>query len=90
MTVIFAKDGNRQLITVIEMTCRNGSVLLPLIIYKGAKRHIGWYQHWDENTAGAEYLFAISPKGWTSRKLGMEWLKHFDEITKSHIMATSL
>ena len=80
MTATVAEDGNRQLITMIETTCRNGTVLLPLIIYKGAKRHIGWYQYWDENTEGAEYLFA-------SRKLGMEWLKNFDEITKPHIMA---
>lgn len=81
MTAKLAQDGNRELITVLEAICGDGTVLPPLIIYKGKHRYMGWYQHLDEYTEVAKYLFAVSPKGWTSRKLGMEWLKHFDTVT---------
>jgi len=83
MTGDLAKDGNRELITVIETICEDGTVLLPLVIYKGAKRYM------DPDSEAGEYLFAISPKGWTNRKLGMEWLKHFHHVTQSRVTATS-
>ena len=63
MTGKLAQDGNRELITVIETICGNGTVLPPLIIFKGAKRYMGWFQHLDEDSEAAEYLFAVSPKG---------------------------
>lgn len=84
-----AQDGNRELITVIETICGNGTVLPPLVIYKGAKHYMGWYQYLVDNSEAEDYLFAILPKGWTSRKLGMEWLKHFDKITKPRVTAAS-
>ena len=63
---------------------------MPLqIIYKGKHRFLGWYQLLDEDTEAAEYLFAISPNGWTSRKLWMEWLKHFDQVTQYRCTALS-
>jgi len=83
------QDGNRELITVIEISCRDGTVLPPLVIYKGAKRYIWWYQHLDPDSEAGEYLFEISPKGRTNRKLGMEWLKQFDHVTQSRVTATS-
>ena len=87
MTGKLAEDGNRELITVIETICGNGTVLPPLIIYKGVKRYMGWFQHLDEESEAGKYLFAISPKGWTSRKLGMELLKHFhlEKMRKSEV-----
>lgn len=89
MTGKLAQDGNRELVTVIETICGNGTVLPPLVIYKGTKKFMGWYQHLDDTTEAAEYLFATSPRGWTSRKLGMEWLKHFDQVTKPRVSPKS-
>ena len=43
----------------------------------------------EEDLDAADYIFAISLKGWTNCKLGMEWLKHFDHITKPPINALS-
>ena len=50
---------------------------------------MGWYRHLEESSEAADYLFAISPKGWTNRKLGMEWLKHIDYITKLRVNTLS-
>jgi len=84
-----AQDGNRELITVIVTICGDRSVLPPLVIYKGAKRYMGWFQLLDKDSEAGDYLFAISPKGWTNCKLGMEWLKHFNRVTKPRITITS-
>lgn len=74
---------------VIETICGNGTVLPPLVIYKGVKRYMGWFQYLDEDSEAGNYLFATSPKVWTNRKLGMEWLKHFNQITKLQVTAIS-
>ena len=65
MTRKLALDGVEELITVIETICGDGTVLPLLLIYKGAKRYVGWYhQHLDLDSAAGEYLFEISPKAW--------------------------
>ena len=64
MTGKLAPDRVGELITVIETICGDGTVLQPLVIYKGAQRYMGWYQHLDPDSAVGEYLFEISPKGW--------------------------
>ena len=84
-----AQDGNRELITVIKTICGDGTLLPPLVIYKGAKRYMQWFQHMEEDSDAPDYLFASSTKGWTNHKLGMEWLKHFDHNTKRRITAPS-
>ncbi|KAF2834453.1 CENP-B protein [Patellaria atrata CBS 101060] len=30
-------------------------------------------------------MLAVSDNGWTTDKLGFEWIKHFDNYTKSYI-----
>ena len=52
-----AQDGNRGLIAVVGTICGGGTVLPPLIIYKGGKAVYGLVSE------AANYLFAISPKG---------------------------
>jgi len=66
-------DGKRELITVIEMICGNGSVLSPFIINKGAGHYLGWYSNLSEENK--DYQFSYSAKGWTDDKLALEWLE---------------
>jgi len=41
MTGKMATDGTRELITVVETICGDGTVLSPLIIYKGVAHYMG-------------------------------------------------
>ncbi len=36
------KDGNRELVTVIETICADGSILHPCIIFQAQQRNAGW------------------------------------------------
>jgi len=44
MTGKLATDGNRGMITVVEAISETGSVLPPLVIYKGAGHYMVWSQ----------------------------------------------
>jgi hypothetical protein len=39
-----------------------------------------WY---EEAAILRDWVIAVSDNGWTTNKLGVEWLKHFDAYTKT-------
>ncbi len=65
------QDGNRELVTVIETICADGTVLPPFVIFKGKSHSIGWYRFVTEED---DTLFAVSEKGWTDQELSLEYL----------------
>ena len=41
-SVYHVEDGNRELVTIIETTCADGTVLRPSVIFKGKTRDLEW------------------------------------------------
>jgi hypothetical protein len=41
-TVYHVEDGNRELVTIIETICADGTALHPSVIYKGKTRDLEW------------------------------------------------
>jgi len=39
----YTKDGNSEMVTVIECISADGRVILPRYIYKGGKHLLGWH-----------------------------------------------
>ncbi|PWW73911.1 hypothetical protein C7212DRAFT_299211, partial [Tuber magnatum] len=71
-----ACDGRREMVTVIETICADGSQLLPMIIFKGD----GVQESWVENSQLCmpdEILVGYSENGWTDRKKSLRYLEHF-------------
>jgi len=52
-TVHQVEDGNRELVTVIECICADGSFLPPSVIYKGKRRDLEWGRN---NPCNARYV----------------------------------
>ena len=74
-------DGDRELVTAIETIAADGTVLPPMLIYKGKAQYTQWHQHLAEEDK--DTIFSCSPKGWTDQVLGVEYLKLlFDPYTK--------
>ena len=72
MTGKLATDGNWEMITVVEAISGSGSVLHPLVIYKGAGHYMGWHQFLKSPEIDCDkWKFSYSKKGWTSRSLGL-------------------
>lgn len=67
------QDGNREMITVLECICADGTALAPAVIFKAAATI-------DESWVGRvkdlpEVLFGRSPNGWTSNQIALDWLQ---------------
>ena len=51
-----------------------------------ARQHLSsWYESGD---LPHDWVIAVSENGWTTNKLGLEWLKHFDEHTKKRVVGS--
>ena len=40
--VYSVEDGNRELVTIIEAVCANGTVLIPSVIFQGVRHNLEW------------------------------------------------
>jgi hypothetical protein len=52
-TVYSIEDGNRELVTVIETICADGSILHPSVIFQGQRRNSEWGQN---NPCNARFI----------------------------------
>ena len=68
-------DGDREILTCIEAASGSGVVLPSLIIYKGAAHYLGWHKFTGSHTGSENFHFSYSKRGWTERKLAIEWLQ---------------
>ena len=59
------------MITVIETVSAGGTLLPPMIIFKGKAHYKGWTALVEK---GDEAFFTISDKGWTSRSIDLDYL----------------
>lgn len=74
------QQGNREWITVIQGIGSYGYVLPPFIIV-ARKNHLS---SWYENTPmPADWVVAVTSNGWTTNERGVDWIKHFNQYTKS-------
>lgn len=75
-----AQQGNREWSTVIQAVNSQGWALPPFIILAG-KNHLGaWFR---DSPMPRDWRFAVSENGWTTNELGVEWIKHFDQHTRT-------
>ncbi|KAF7343027.1 DDE-domain-containing protein [Mycena venus] len=63
-------SSNRDLVTIIECICSDGTALHPSVVYEGQRRDL----RWGENNP-CDASISISPNGWTDQQLGRLWLE---------------
>ncbi|KAF5378694.1 hypothetical protein D9757_010747 [Collybiopsis confluens] len=72
------EHGNRELVTVMETVCTNGTVLPPSVIFRGKRQDLEWGR---VNPSQARFV-SVSENGWTDAELGFLWLsKDFGPLT---------
>jgi hypothetical protein len=77
------QQGNREWTTVIQGINAMGWSIPPFIIFQGYYHLSAWYK---EDNLPRDWVIAVSENGWTTNKLGLEWLKHFNEHTKRRVI----
>lgn len=74
-------DGDRELVTAVECVAADGTVLPPMLIYKGKAQYAQWHRYLEEEDK--DTVFSFSPKGWTNQVLGVDYLTLlFDPYTR--------
>jgi hypothetical protein len=56
-----------------------GWTIPPLIIFKGEEHLSAWY---EDNGLPPGSVITLSPNGWTTNKIGFEWIQHFNKHMK--------
>jgi len=75
-----AQPGRQEWVTVVECICGDGSVLDPLVIFRGKNFNTEWLvpKKYTPN-----WRFSASTRGWTSDVHGLEWLRRcFEPATR--------
>ena len=70
-----AQPGNREWATVIQGVNALGWAIPPFIILATKYHLASWY---TETNLPDDWHIAITDNGWTTNKVGLEWIKHFD------------
>ncbi len=79
------QQGNREWTTTINCIGSAGWTLPPFIIFSGKYHLAPWYK---DASIPRDWVIALSDNGWTTNKLGVEWLKHFDEHTEARTVGS--
>jgi hypothetical protein len=77
------QPGNREWATVIAAINAARWAIPPFIILTGQYHLSAWY---EEPSIPRDWEFGVSDNGWTTNKLGVDWLKHFNAHTKERIV----
>jgi hypothetical protein len=74
------QPGSREWVTVIQAINAEGWAIQPFIVVAGQYHLSSWYQ---ESNLPGDWAIATTKNGWTDNETGFEWLKHFDQHTKT-------
>ena len=68
-----SQDGSREFISLLACISASGTALPPALIYKGdTSLQDTWLEDWTSQDLAH---FTISPNGWSSNALGLNWLQ---------------
>jgi hypothetical protein len=79
------QQGDREWTSVIQGINAKGWAIPAFIIFAGKHHLSAWYK---EPTIPHDWVINVSDNGWTDNKLGLKWLKHFDEHTKERTVGS--
>ena len=74
------QPGNREWATAIECVNSEGWCLPPFLVVQGANHLAHWY---SQTNIPGDWVIKTTSNGWTDNETGLEWIRHFDQHTKS-------
>lgn len=69
---------SRELVTCIEAVSADGRLIPPMLIIAG-KNHM---EQWYPDELNEETLIGVSETGYSNDELSMDWLRHFDRMSR--------
>ncbi|KAF1993088.1 DDE-domain-containing protein, partial [Amniculicola lignicola CBS 123094] len=81
--VFIPNANNHELVTLVECISTNGASITPIVIVKAQSVMEHWISDLLDN-----YLISVSDSGYTNNSLTLNWLKHFEKITRRRQVGT--
>ncbi|KAF2003748.1 CENP-B protein, partial [Amniculicola lignicola CBS 123094] len=75
--VFIPNANNRELVTLVECISADGASITPMVIVKAQSV----MEHWISDLPD-DYLISVSDSGYTNDSLALDWLKHFEKMTR--------
>jgi len=72
------KPTNTEWVTLIQGACADGSIIPPFLVMKGKEFNHAWFYQGLPST----WTFTVSPNGWTTDRIGLQWIRHFEKHTR--------
>lgn len=72
------QPGNRDWTSIIECVNAEQHALPPYIIFKGKLVNLQWKDYLEDPNTKVK----VSENGWTDNSIALDWLHHFDNMTK--------
>jgi len=66
-----AEAGRSEWVTAVECVCADGTVIPPMIIFKGEN----FSKAWVPSGMDKDWNWACTSKGWTCDDLAFQWIK---------------
>ena len=79
------QPGNREWATAIECVDSEGWCLPPFLVVQGANHLAHWY---SQTNLPGDWVIKTTSNGWTDNETSLEWIRHFDQHTKSRVKGT--
>jgi hypothetical protein len=73
------QPSDREWTTLVQAVGATGKRIPPFIIFAGKVLISTWF----ELGIPRDWIIQVSPNGWTSNGLALDWLKHFNTHAKS-------
>ncbi|KAK7928782.1 hypothetical protein PG985_005780 [Apiospora marii] len=74
------QQGSREWVTVIQGVGSSGYAIPPYIIFAGKTHLSSWYEN---SPLPKDWVIAITKNGWTTNERGEDWIRHFNQHTRS-------
>ncbi|KAF2177060.1 DDE-domain-containing protein, partial [Zopfia rhizophila CBS 207.26] len=82
-TVFIPHSNNRELMTLVEACSANGEIIDPMIIIKASTILERWVMDLPD-----DYLIHKSDSGYSNDETSLDWIKHFNKMTKHKTKGT--
>ena len=79
------QPGNREWATAIVGINAKGWAIPAFLILKAHHHLSAWYK---EEDLPQDWVIGVSDNGWTTNKLGLDWIEHFDRHTKQRTVGS--
>jgi len=77
------KPTNTEWVTLIQGASAKSFLVPPFFVFKGKEYNLAWFADLPST-----WTFTLSDNGWTTNKIGIQWIEHFEKHTRARTVGS--